>query len=235
MSKQRSSKRRKHSRGGTKSAPSQPPNQQVLQTPQLLICRPNLLTRIWKVFRWIFAGILAAFAFGASALAYFSYIPRVFVAPPSAKADPSRPFSEPFTLTNTGAIPIYSVRVECGPPTGIGFSFTSGPPVVESNENLDIKGEVKESVFSANEIRSQERHPVPCFGFIPESFESSMGRSVIVSSAYVDIEVQFRILGFIPKIFSTSFPFQGSLKSDGTVHWSEPPLSELPTSATPTL
>jgi hypothetical protein len=184
--------------------------------------------RLWKWIRWVLAGAAGLLSAGAIALAYFAYYPRVFVDPPSTSTDPAHPFSEPFRLTNIGAISIYSVRVDCGPPLGLEFAFTTGPQEVESGEKFDFKGDVKENVFSIDKLVPNERHPVPCSGITPESNSmiSSKGRTFVVKQADIQINVHFKLAPFIPKDFVNNFPFLGTLQKDGAIHWSEAPLME---------
>lgn len=179
------------------------------------------------------AGVAGLVSAGAIALAYFAYYPRVSVDSPSVATDPAQPFSEPFMLTNIGSVPIYSVKVVCSDPTGIDFRFMTGPPdKLEPGEHMSFEEFAKVSAFSITKLRPSERHPFTCFGFKPISFSSSMGRSVVMNHAWVNIKVSFELF-FLPKTFSDEFPFDGYLHEDGTVHWSETPLQESPPSTPP--
>ncbi|HKV55228.1 MAG TPA: hypothetical protein VJN94_11385 [Candidatus Binataceae bacterium] len=192
--------------------------------------RVSRLLQIWRVARWILAALLTLFGIGATALAYFAYYPRVFVDPPSTSADPAHPFSEPFILTNVGVIPIYFVRVDCGPPIGVGFASTTGPQEAEPGEHLHFRWLMKLNVFLAQKLASQERHPFWCSGITPDSMVSSFGRSFIVDQAGIQINVHFRLLPFFPKALTNTnnFPFLGILEPDGAIHWSQTPLAEMP-------
>jgi hypothetical protein len=195
--------------------------------------RQGFLAGLWKWIRWVLAGVGCLVSAGAIALAYFAYYPRVFVDPPSATTSPTRPFSEPFMLKNIGSIPIYSVSVDCGPPVGIASRFTTGPPELEPGESADVKASFKINVFTAPELRPQERHPFTCSGFVPESTTTSLGRTSIVVEAFVRVKVYFKLFG-LPKVFSNDFPFEGTLGDDGAVHWHETFLNEQgPTEPSP--
>jgi len=129
-------------------------------------------------------------------------------------------------LTNIGYIPIYSVKVVCGDPTGVGFRFTTGPADrVEPGESIGQGVLARESEFSAVKLSPFERHPFTCFGFIPTSFNSSMGRTAVASHAWVRVKVFFSLFDF-PMVFSNEFPFDGILENDGAVHWRETFLKE---------
>src|SRR6266481_4370606 len=150
----------------------------------------GLLARCCKWARWVLGGIGALLTAGGISLGYFAYYPRVFVDPPNTSTDPAHPFSEPFWLKNIGAISIYSVRVDCGPPLGLEFAFTTGPQQVEPGEKFDFKGSVKENVLSIDKLAPDERHPFWCSGMTPESPKSmisSKGRTFVVRQADIQI------------------------------------------------
>src|SRR6266481_5050384 len=95
-----------------------------------------------------------------------------------------------WVLGGIGAISIYSVRVDCGPPLGLEFAFTTGPQQVEPGEKFDFKGSVKENVLSIDKLAPDERHPFWCSGMTPESPKSmisSKGRTFVVRQADIQI------------------------------------------------
>jgi hypothetical protein len=109
---------------------------------------------------------------------------------------------------------------------GIVGKFKTGPPdKVEPGEKVDFKGHFKENVFAVSELQPQERHPFVCFGLVPDSTTTSLGRTSIVTRAFVRVRVHFKLFDF-PKVFSNDFPFEGTLEDDGLVHWSETFLNE---------
>jgi hypothetical protein len=158
---------------------------------------------------------------------YLAFAPQLEIQIPTAGADPSDPFNQPFLLVNDGSFSVYGVTANCGPPLGIGARSLSGTGI-DPNKPAQMEGDSGLFEFSTRELEPHVPTPFTCASF---SSVRVSGQIVAVDYAWLTITVHCDVLGFIPWWSPKTVSFIANAGSDGKLYWSVEPLSKLPAAA----
>ncbi len=186
-------------------------NQVQRQRPQELWWK-----RHWKAVVAIAGPIAATIGF-ASAVATF--LPHLIVEP-GGQFDPSSPYPLPFTIRNTGAIPVTDVQATIGV---CRMLFNMPPRDLPENE---CKGHLKDEIYignwSAKQLAPDETYTLrldEAGGFRP---------GLRLSAADLSIEIHFYpwFLKVWPFYRYKEFRFQTKLEVDGKFSWKARPVEK---------